>query len=58
MLVPEQRQGNWRGFVVLTVINHSPELNRLTRTLLAALSLSHPEKQMLAVLPCICRNAS
>lgn len=58
MLVPEQRQGNWRGFVVLTVINHSPELNCLTRTFLAALLLSHPEKQMVALLPCVCRNAS
>lgn len=58
MLVPEQHQGNWRGFVVLAVINHSPELNCLTRTFLAALLLSHPEKQMVAVLPCVCRNAS
>lgn len=58
MLVPEQLQGSWRGFVVLTVINHSPELNCLTRTFLEALSLSHPEKQMVSVLPCICRNAS
>ena len=58
MLVPEQRQCNWRGFVVLTVINHSRELSCLTRTFLMALLLSHPEKQMVAVLPCICRNAS
>lgn len=58
MLVPEQLQGNWRGFVVLTVINHSPELKCLTRTFLEALSLSHPEKQMVSVLPCICRKAS
>lgn len=58
MLVPEQRQGNWGGFVVLTSINHSPEQNRPTRTFFASLLLSHPKKQMVAVLPCICKNAS
>lgn len=51
MLVPEQRQGNWRGFVILTAINHSPALNWLTRTFLPALSLSRLEKQMVAILP-------
>lgn len=51
MLVPEQRQGNWRGFVILTAINHSPTLNWLTRTFLPALSLSRLEKQMVAILP-------
>lgn len=57
-LAPEQRQGSWRGFVVFTVINHSPELCCPTRTFLVAPSLSHPEKQMVTVLPCACRAAA
>lgn len=57
-LVPEHRQGSWKGSVVFTVINHSPELSCPTRTFPVAPSLSHPEKQMVTVLPCACRAAS